>query len=58
MQTKLKEQLKGDLTELSRQAQLDKQAKENESIQETLTKVPLLIYIGTYFIFIINACLW
>jgi len=46
MQGKLKEQLKGDLTELSRQAQLDKQSKENESIQETLTKVPLLIYIG------------
>lgn len=46
MQTKLKEQLKGDLTELSRQAQLEKQSKENESIQETLNKVPLLIYIG------------
>jgi hypothetical protein len=46
MQTKLKEALKGDLTELSRQAQLEKQQKENESIQETLSKVPLLIYIG------------
>jgi hypothetical protein len=58
MQTKLKEALKGDLTELSRQAQLEKQQKENESIQETLSKVPLLIYIGSYLIFIINACLW
>jgi hypothetical protein len=46
MQTKLKEALKGDLTELSRQAQLEKQQKENESIQDTLTKVPLFIYIG------------
>jgi hypothetical protein len=46
MQDKLKEALKADLTELSRQAQLEKQQKENESIQETLNKVPLLIYIG------------
>ena len=46
MQAKLKEALKGDLTELSRQAQLEKQQKENESIQETLNKVPLLIYLG------------
>lgn len=46
MQAKLKEALKADLTELSRQAQLEKQQKENESIQETLNKVPLLIYIG------------
>lgn len=46
MQTKLKEQLKGDLTELSRPALLQQQAQENQSIQDTLTKVPLFIYIG------------
>jgi len=46
MQTKLKEQLKADLTELSRPALLEKQSQENQSIQDTLTKVPLFIYIG------------
>jgi hypothetical protein len=46
MQAKLKEALKGDLTELSRPVLLQKQSEENQSIQDTLTKVPLFIYIG------------
>jgi hypothetical protein len=58
MQSKLKEQLKADLTELSRPALLEKQSQENQSIQDTLTKVPLFIYIGSYLVFMINTFLW
>lgn len=46
MQTALREKLRGDLTDMSRQAQLERQRSENESITETMNKVPLLIYIG------------
>jgi hypothetical protein len=46
MQTALREKLRGDLTDMSRQAQLERQRSENESITETMNKVPLLIYTG------------
>jgi hypothetical protein len=31
---------------MSRKAQLEKQAQENQNIQDTLNNVPLFIYIG------------
>jgi hypothetical protein len=46
MQKELREKLRGDLTDMSRQAQLERKKSENDSIQDTLNKVPLLIYIG------------
>ena len=46
MQDKLREKLRGDLTEMSRQAQLERKKSENESMADTLNRVPLLIYIG------------
>ena len=58
MQDKLREKLRGDLTEMSRQAQLERKKSENESMADTLNRVPLFIYIGSYLIFIINTCLW
>jgi hypothetical protein len=46
MQDKLREKLRGDLTEMSRQAQLERKKSENDSMADTLNKVPLMIYIG------------
>jgi hypothetical protein len=45
-QRELRERLRGDLDEMSRKAQLEKQAQENQNIQDTLNNVPLFIYIG------------
>ena len=45
-QTTLVEQLRATLDKVSRQAQLEKQKSENDSIIETLNKIPLKIYVG------------
>jgi hypothetical protein len=45
-QTTLVDQLRATLDKVSRQAQLEKQKSENDSIIETLNKIPLKIYVG------------
>lgn len=40
------EKLRGDLEAVSRQAQLEKQSAQNQAIKETLTEVPMFIFIG------------
>lgn len=45
-QQALRERLRTDFSEMSRKAQLEKQQTENQSLQDTLNNVPLLIYIG------------
>ena len=45
-QTALRERLRQDFADMSRQAQLEKQASENQNIQDTLNNVPLFVYIG------------
>jgi hypothetical protein len=42
----LRERLRQDFADMSRQAQLEKQASVNQSMNDTLGNVPLLIYIG------------
>jgi hypothetical protein len=46
MKEKLREKLRTDLTDMSRQAQLERKKSENESITDTLNRVPLMIYLG------------
>ena len=46
MQTALKEKLRQDLDDMTRQSQLERKAAEAQSMQGTLTNVPLLIYLG------------
>jgi len=46
MQNTLREKLRTDLTDMSRQAQLERKKSENESMADTLNKIPLMIYIG------------
>jgi hypothetical protein len=45
-QTSLREKLRQDLEDMSRQAQLERKQTENQSISDTLNQVPLFIYIG------------
>jgi hypothetical protein len=45
-QTALRERLRGDLADMSRQAQLERKQSENQSISSTLNEVPMFIYIG------------
>lgn len=45
-QEKLREKLRLDLEEMSRKAQLERKQSESNSMNDTLNKVPLLIYIG------------
>jgi hypothetical protein len=45
-QTQLREKLRGDFEDMSRRAQLERKQAENQSLNDTLTNVPLLIYIG------------
>jgi hypothetical protein len=45
-QAALRERLRGDLVDLSRQAQLERKQSENQSISSTLNEVPMFIYIG------------
>jgi hypothetical protein len=46
MQAALKERLREELESMTRQSQLERKAAEAQSESDTLTKVPLLIYIG------------
>ena len=45
-QSLLRERLRGDLADMSRQAQLERKQSENQSISSTLNEVPMFIYIG------------
>lgn len=45
-QTALREKLRLDFEDMSRKAQLERKQSENESISNTLSNVPLLIYLG------------
>jgi len=45
-QAALRERLRNDLDQLSRQAQLERKQSENQSISSTLNEVPMFIYIG------------
>lgn len=45
-QVALRERLRGDLADMSRQAQLERKQSENQSISSTLNEVPMFIYIG------------
>jgi len=45
-QLALRERLRGDLADMSRQAQLERKQSENQSISSTLSEVPMFIYIG------------
>ena len=46
MQTALREKLRGDLEDMSRKAQLERKQSENQSLNDTLTNIPLMVYIG------------
>jgi hypothetical protein len=46
MQTALREKLRLDLEDMSRQKQLERKQSENQSLSDTLTNIPLMIYIG------------
>ena len=45
-QAALRERLRADFDQLSRQAQLERKQSENQSISSTLNEVPMFIYIG------------
>ena len=45
-QASLREKLRQDLEDMSRQAQLTRKQSENDSISNTLNQVPLFVYIG------------
>jgi hypothetical protein len=45
-QNSLREKLRQDLEDMSRRSQLERKDSENQSITNTLTQVPTLIYIG------------
>lgn len=46
MQNTLREKLRGDLEDMSRQAQLERKRSENDSLADTLNNVPIPIFIG------------
>jgi hypothetical protein len=46
MQTTLREKLRQDLEDMSRQAQLQRKQSENDSLQNTLNNIPLQVYVG------------
>jgi hypothetical protein len=45
-QNALREKLRGDFADMSRQAQLERKQSENQSISSTLNEVPMFIYLG------------
>jgi hypothetical protein len=45
-QTALRERLRTDFEDMSRRAQLERKQSENQSLSDTLSQIPLLIYIG------------
>jgi len=58
MQEKLREKLKTDFEDMTRKAQLERKQSENQSLNETLNDIPMMIFIGSYVIFIINTLAW
>lgn len=46
MQQTLREKLRGDLEDMSRQAQLERKKNENDSLADTLNNIPIPIFIG------------
>jgi hypothetical protein len=46
MQKELRDKLRGDLADMSRQAQLERKQSENTSLNSTLTNIPIPIFIG------------
>ena len=46
MQQALKERLRQELDDMTRQSQLERKAAEAQSLSNTLTNVPLFVYIG------------
>jgi hypothetical protein len=45
-QNALKERLRTELEDMTRKAQLERKASENQSMNDTLNQVPLLIFLG------------
>ena len=45
-QTALREKLKTDLEDMTRKAQLERKQSENQSLNDTLNNIPLMVYIG------------
>jgi hypothetical protein len=46
MQQALREKLRGDLEDMSRQKQLERKQSENDSLKDTLVNIPIPIFIG------------
>ena len=46
MQKELREKLRLDLEDMSRQKQLERKESENNSLESTLTNIPLMVYVG------------
>ena len=46
MQEKLREKLRQDFEDMTRKAQLERKQSENQTLNDTLANVPLMIYIG------------
>jgi hypothetical protein len=46
MQVALREKLRGDLEDMSRQKQLERKQSENQALNDTLVNIPIPIYIG------------
>lgn len=46
MQNALREKLRLDLEDMSRQKQLERKQSENQSLSDTLNNIPLMVYIG------------
>jgi len=45
-QTALREKLKTDLEDMTRKSQLERKQVENQSLNDTLTNIPLMVYLG------------
>jgi hypothetical protein len=59
MQTALREKLRNDLEDMSRQKQLERKQSENQALSDTLNNIPVPIFIGSFILFIINTpMLW
>ena len=46
MQTALREKLRLDLEDMSRQKQLERKQSENDSLKDTLNNIPIPVFIG------------
>jgi len=57
-QLALREKLRNDLEDMSRQKQLERKQSETDSMSNTLNAIPIPIYIGSFLLFITNIGLW